>query len=89
VSKILKRFDIDLAGKFELLMFSGDVIDNAKKVFKILGRKIFVRSLDVIQLGFYKSYLSDSDIFLTFDSRQSSAYEKLRKKNFFSTNNAK
>jgi uncharacterized protein with PIN domain len=85
--KILKKFDIDLAGKFELLVFNWSVIDNAKKVFQTLDREIFVRALDVIQLGFFKSYLNDSDIFMTFDSRQSSAIEKLKEKNFFTTNN--
>jgi uncharacterized protein with PIN domain len=85
LEKILKRFEIDMSNRFELLIFSPPVITNAKDAFRVLGQEVFVRSLDVIQLGFFKSYLDYSDIFLTFDSRQSLAVEELKKKDFFST----
>jgi hypothetical protein len=86
LDKILKRFEIDLTTRFTLLIFNPIVIRNAKKVFQIIGQEIFVRSLDVIQLGFFKSFLSNIDIFLTFDSRQILDIEELKKKNFFSAN---
>jgi predicted nucleic acid-binding protein len=84
--KILKRFEIDLIVRFKLLIFNPLVISSAKEIFKKIGEEIFVRSLDVIQLGFFKSYLKNSDVFLTFDSRQIIAVEELRGKNFFSVN---
>ena len=84
--KILKRFEIDMSNRFELLNFSPPVIINAKGAFRVLGQEVFVRSLDIIQLSFFKSYLDSSDIFLTFDSRQSLAVEELKKKDFFSAN---
>jgi predicted nucleic acid-binding protein len=84
LEKVLKRFEIDLTRRFELLMFNSNVIDTSKKVYQIIGRELFVRSLDVIQVGFFKSYLNDSDTFMTFDSRQILAFERLKEKNFFS-----
>ena len=83
LAKILKRFESDISDRFELLMFFPDIISNAKEAFSILGREIFVRSLDIIQLGFFKSYLFGSDIFLTFDLRQSLAFTELKEKDFF------
>lgn len=83
LEKILKRFEIDLTRRFELLMFNSNVVENSKKVYQVIGRELFVRSLDVIQVGFFKSYLNDSDIFMTFDSRQILALERLKEKNFF------
>jgi predicted nucleic acid-binding protein len=83
--KILKKFEIDLNRRFELLVFNPNVIDTSKKVYQIIGKELFVRSLDVIQVGFFKSYLDDSDMFMTFDSRQILAVERLKEKNFFDT----
>jgi uncharacterized protein with PIN domain len=85
LDKILNRFELDLNRRFELLMFNSNVIDTSKKVYQIIGKELFVRSLDVIQVGFFKSYLDDSDMFMTFDSRQILAVERLKVKNFFST----
>ncbi|MCK4764046.1 MAG: type II toxin-antitoxin system VapC family toxin [Candidatus Aminicenantes bacterium] len=83
LEKILKRFETDLSNRFELLMFDSPVTDNAKEIFRILGQGIFVRSLDVLQLGFFKSYLDSPAKFLTYDLRQNSALEELKKKDFF------
>lgn len=83
LEKILKRFEIDLSNRFELLMFGSPVTGNTKEIFRLLSREIFVRSLDVIQLSFFKSYLDSPDKFLTYDLRQNSAFEELRKRNFF------
>jgi len=83
LDKILTRFEIDLKERFNLLMFNPGVIDSARAAFHALGKKIFIRSLDAIQLGFFKSYLSPSDVFMTFDSRQGLAYEELLVKHFF------
>jgi hypothetical protein len=85
LDKILNRFEIDLNRRFELLMFNSNVIDTSKKVYQIIGKELFVRSLDVIQVGFFKSYLDNSDMFMTFDSRQILAVERLKEKNFFGT----
>jgi hypothetical protein len=79
----LKRFEIDISNRFELLIFSPSVVINAKDAFRVLGQEVFIRSLDVIQLGFFKSYLDSSDKFVTFDSRQILAVEELKKKDFF------
>ncbi len=84
LEKILKRFEIDMSKRFEPLIFSPSVMNNAKKAFYVLGQEVFARSLDIIQISFFKSYLDSSDIFLTFDSRQSFAVEELKRKNFFS-----
>ena|GEM_PF-1523609 len=83
LDKILNRFELDLNGRFELLMFNSNVIDTSKKVYQIIGKELFVRSLDIIQVGFFKSYLENSDMFMTFDSRQILAVERLKDKNFF------
>jgi uncharacterized protein with PIN domain len=85
LDKILNRFELDLNRRFELLMFNSNVIDTSKKVYQIIGKELFVRSLDVIQVGFFKSYLDNSDMFMTFDSRQILAVERLKEKNFFGT----
>lgn len=85
LGKILKRFEIDLSKRLQLLMFSSSVMEDARNAFHVLGQEVFVRSLDIIQIGFFKSYLESSDIFLTFDSRQSLALEELKKKNFFNS----
>jgi uncharacterized protein with PIN domain len=83
LEKILKRFEIDISNRFELLIFSSSVVINAKDAFRVLGQEVFIRSLDVIQIGFFKSYLDSSDEFLTFDSRQILAVEELKRKDFF------
>jgi len=83
LEKILKRFEIDISNRLELLIFSSSVVINAKDAFRVLGQEVFIRSLDVIQIGFFKSYLNSSDKFLTFDSRQVSAVEELQRKDFF------
>ncbi len=88
LEKILKRFEIDISNRFELLIFSSSVVINAKDAFRVLGQEVFIRSLDVIQLGFFKSYLDSSDEFLTFDSRQILAVEELKRKDFFDVSNA-
>ena len=85
LEKILKRFEIDMSKRFESLIFSPPVIFNAKKAFNILGQEVFIRSLDVIQIGFFKSYMDSTDIFLTFDLRQGTAIEELKGQDFFST----
>ena len=80
---ILNRFEIDLDQRFECFMFNQEVISNAKDIFKITGGDILARSLDIIQVGFFKYYLNTSDIFLTFDSRQNLVVEELRKRKYF------
>jgi len=79
LEKIVKRFEIDLTRAFELLLFNSDVVDWSKEIYRIIGQNVFVRPLDVIQIGFFKSYLSDKDVFITFDNRQESAITELTK----------
>jgi hypothetical protein len=79
LEKIVKRFEIDLTRAFELLLFNSDVVDWSKEIYRIIGQNVFVRPLDVIQIGFFKSYLSDKDVFITFDNRQESAITELKK----------
>ncbi len=85
LDKILKRFELDLNRRFEVLMFNSNVIDTSKKVYQVIGKELLVRSLDVIQVGFFKCYLDNSDMFMTFDFRQILAVERLKEKNFFGT----
>jgi uncharacterized protein len=77
LEKIVKRFEIDLINRFELLQFNSDVVGKSKDVFRYVAKKMFVRSLDVIQIAFFKSYLNERDIFITFDNRQELAINEL------------
>lgn len=83
VKRILKRLDIDLEKRFNLLIFNSSVIENAREVFHFLGNELLIRSLDVLQIGFFRSYLKRSDKFLTYDVRQKSVFEELKSKDFF------
>jgi uncharacterized protein len=77
LEKLGKRFENDIITRFELLPFNSDVVDKSKNVFRYVAKKMFVRSLDVIQIAFFKSYLDERDIFITFDNRQESAMNEL------------
>jgi uncharacterized protein len=77
LERVAKRFEIDLNARFELLQFNSDVVEKSKDVFRYVAKKIFVRSLDVIQIAFFKSFLNDRDIFITFDNRQELAINEL------------
>lgn len=83
VERIIRRFDADLSKRFQLLIFNAEVIESAREIFEYLEEDLLVRTLDVIQIGFFKSYLKESDSFMTFDLRQKTAVEKLKSKNFF------
>lgn len=69
VNAVIDRFKNDLKNKYKLLKFSSLVLDEAWSLIKNHAKVFSLRTLDSLQLAFFKTYCEDDDIFVCADVR--------------------
>ena len=66
---LLRKFQFDLENRYEVLMFSSAIIDEARSMLSKYGETKSLRSLDSIQLAFFEVYCESKDIFVCSDKK--------------------
>jgi len=66
---LLRKFQFDLENRYEVLMFSSAIIDEACSLLSKYGETKSLRSLDSIQLAFFEVYCESKDIFVCSDKK--------------------
>jgi len=69
IGVLLEKFQFDIEDKYELLIFSSAVIDEAFRLLCKYRKTEAFRSLDSIQLAFYVVYCDSGDVFVCPDAR--------------------
>ncbi len=69
VNAVIDRFEDDLKNKYKLLKFSSLVLDEAWSLIKKHAKDFSLRTLDSLQLAFFKTYCEDDNIFVCADTR--------------------
>lgn len=69
VNAVIDRFKNDLKNKYKLLKFSSLVLDEAWSLIGNHAKDFSLRTLDSLQLAFFKTYCEDDDIFVCADTR--------------------
>jgi len=69
VNAVIDRFNNDLKHKYKLLKFSSLVLDEAWSLIETHAKNFSLRTLDSLQLAFFKTYCEDEDIFVCADTR--------------------
>ena len=69
VNAVIDRFEYDLKNKYKLLKFSSLVLDEAWSLIKKHAKDFSLRTLDSLQLAFFKTYCEDDNIFVCADTR--------------------
>ena len=69
VNAVIDRFEDDLKNKYKLLKFSSLVLDEAWSLIKKHAKNYSLRTLDSLQLAFFKTYCEAEDIFVCADTR--------------------
>jgi len=68
---LLERFQFDTENRYEVLMFSSIIIEEAIRLMQRYGKTKILRSLDSIQLAFFETYCDNKDIFVCSDIKLS------------------
>ena len=66
---LLRKFQFDLENRYEVLMFSSAIIDEACSLLSKYSETKSLRSLDSIQLAFFEVYCESKDIFICSDKK--------------------
>lgn len=75
--KVLKeKFEFDLADRYDVLLFSSLVVDETISLIKKYCKNNFLRTLDCMQLSFFKTYCEKDDIFVCSDKRLTNIAKK-------------
>jgi len=64
---LLEKFQFDIEDKYEILIFSSAVIDEAFHLLRKYAKTKALRSLDCIQLAFFEICCNSKDIFVCSD----------------------
>ena len=67
LNKVLEKFLFDIDNRYEILIFSSMVINEAFDLICKYSKKKALRTLDSIQLAFFEIYCDDSDILVCSD----------------------
>jgi predicted nucleic acid-binding protein len=67
--KLLTRFEEDIRSRYELLRFTSAVVEEAAHSLALLPETKPLRTLDALQLAFYKQYCQPNTIFVCADVR--------------------
>lgn len=69
IGAVIDKFKNDLENKYKLLKFSSLVLDEAWRLINNHAKDFLLRTLDSLQLAFFKTYCEDDDIFVCADTR--------------------
>lgn len=66
---VIGRFEEDLKIRFRRLKFTSLVLDESLTLMKKYGRRFSLKTLDSLQLAFFKTYFDVEDVFVSADKR--------------------
>ena len=69
VSAALRRFSADLHSRYEMFTFTAPVVEDAHRILRASSVAIPLRTLDALQLAFYRVNCEPGTLFLCADRR--------------------
>lgn len=66
---LIEKFDYDTENRFEVLYFSSGVTEQAQDFLKEFGESRGLKALDSLQIGFFRFFCDEEDVFVCFDDK--------------------
>ena len=66
---VISKFEEDLKNKFKLFRFSSLVLDESRTLIKKHAKDFSLKTIDSIQLAFFKTYCEDEEVFVCADKK--------------------